>query len=194
MKISCWHVVACAVLLIGVVPSQVLGQTPFGSFGGGPFDIVNLGNLNVRFAVPIVEKAGRGGPFIYNIAYDNNVWSPGSVSGVPTWKPVANYGWNFAAPNYAFGSLSFQIVTSWTQPCDPLHNNFNPVYVEVYGFFSYRDIKGAVHPFSFQTSNYTLGNACPAVNAPPNSLSGIATDGSGYTLHATGSSGTIADR
>jgi len=61
--------------------AQVVGQvatgTPaFGSFGGGPFDTVNLGNLNVHFTVPMINKAGRGTTFNYNMAYDSSVWAP----------------------------------------------------------------------------------------------------------------------
>ena len=37
--------------------SQVTtGTPPFGGFGGGPFDVVDLANLNVHFSVPIVNK------------------------------------------------------------------------------------------------------------------------------------------
>jgi hypothetical protein len=44
-----------------VVSNPLLGQpatglVPFGSFSGGPFDIVNNGNLNVHFEIPIVNK------------------------------------------------------------------------------------------------------------------------------------------
>jgi hypothetical protein len=68
--------------------SQVAtGTPPFGSFGGGPFDTVNLGNLDVHFAVPIVHKAGRGMPFTYDPTYDSSVWYPSGG----TWTPVANW-------------------------------------------------------------------------------------------------------
>jgi len=37
--------------------SQVAtGTPPFGSFGGGPFDVVNLGNLNVHFSIPVFSS------------------------------------------------------------------------------------------------------------------------------------------
>src|SRR5436853_6453042 len=38
------------------------GLQPFGSFSGGPFDIVNNQDLNVHFAIPVLNKAGRGLP------------------------------------------------------------------------------------------------------------------------------------
>ena len=56
---------------------QVATGTPsFGSFGGGPFDVVNLGNLNVHIAIPILHKAGRGIPFTYDLRYESSVWTP----------------------------------------------------------------------------------------------------------------------
>jgi hypothetical protein len=47
-----WGICA-AMLATGIVPAQVaIGTPPFGSFGGGPFDTVNLGNLDVHFVIP----------------------------------------------------------------------------------------------------------------------------------------------
>ena len=67
------------VLLTGVASAQIAtGTPPFGSFGGGPFDTVNLGNLNVHFAIPVLHKAGRGVPFTYDLSYDSSIWTQGS--------------------------------------------------------------------------------------------------------------------
>lgn len=41
------------------------GTPPFGSFGGGSFDTVNLANLNAHFAIPMLSKPGAGLPFHY---------------------------------------------------------------------------------------------------------------------------------
>ena len=64
-------------LLLSLVPyslSQVAtGIIPFNSYGGGPFDTVNLGNLNVHFSVPVLHKAGRGIPFVYDLNYDSSI-------------------------------------------------------------------------------------------------------------------------
>src|SRR5439155_142921 len=71
-----------ATILAGYAVAQVAtGTPPFGSFGGGPFDTVNLGNLNVHFGIPVVNKAGRGMPFSYVLSYDSSVWFPLGVSG-----------------------------------------------------------------------------------------------------------------
>ena len=44
-----------------------VGLPPFGTFSGGPFDFVNNANLNVHFEIPVVNKAGRGLPFVYTL-------------------------------------------------------------------------------------------------------------------------------
>src|SRR5207253_5399298 len=51
------------------------GLQPFGSFSGGPFDIVNNQDLNVHFAIPVLNKAGRGLPFNYSDGYDSTIRS-----------------------------------------------------------------------------------------------------------------------
>lgn len=85
---------ATVLFFAGTAPGQVAtGLPPFGSFSGGPFDIVNNANLNVHFEIPVVNKAGRGMPFFYILSYDSAVWYPVSVNGTQTWIPVANWGW-----------------------------------------------------------------------------------------------------
>jgi len=56
-----WWPILLALLISGVAVGQVAtGTPPFSSLGGGPFDVVNLGNLNVHFSIPVLHKAGRG--------------------------------------------------------------------------------------------------------------------------------------
>src|SRR5713226_7584558 len=91
---------AASLLLVSLIGSGLCsgqvqsGTPPFASFGGGPFDIVNLGNLNVHFSVPILHKSGRGVPFAYDLGYDTSVWSPVSSSGSLSWQPVFNWVWD----------------------------------------------------------------------------------------------------
>src|SRR5712692_5571330 len=73
-----------AIAMISIFASVALaaptkGTPPFQSFGGGP-DVINLGNLNVHYSFPVFNRAGRGIPFSYALAYDSSVWTPaGSV-------------------------------------------------------------------------------------------------------------------
>src|SRR2546423_7557354 len=74
--------------------AEVTTGTPqFGSFGGGPFDTINLANLNVQFKVPIITKAGRGLPFYYILDYESSVWNLVNSGGTNTWTPATNWGW-----------------------------------------------------------------------------------------------------
>src|ERR1700674_4384933 len=94
MKLHPWLAAVLIVMGTAIASGQVATGTPaFGSFGGGPFDIVNLGNLNVHFSVPIFNKPGRGPSFSYNLAYDSSLWTPVSVSGNKVWQPAPNWGW-----------------------------------------------------------------------------------------------------
>ena len=81
-------------LAVGDCAAQVTtGVIPFGSYGGGPFDAVNLGSLNTHFEIPVVSKAGRGIPFTYSMKYDSSIWSPVASNGSQVWTPVTNFGW-----------------------------------------------------------------------------------------------------
>ena len=58
--------VACFVAVVPNATAQVkAGIQPFNSYGGGPFDKVNLANLNVHFDIPVTSKGGRGAAFTY---------------------------------------------------------------------------------------------------------------------------------
>src|SRR5437879_10054315 len=89
-------VLASAEVVLGQVQT---GTPPFGSFGGGP-EVINLGNLNAHWTIPVIHKPGRGINFTYDLSYDTSVWYP--VGG--TWQPVQNWGWRGqteAATGYA---------------------------------------------------------------------------------------------
>src|SRR2546429_4667472 len=101
----------CLLILAGTASAQVATGTPkFNSFGGGPFDTVNLGNLNVHFSIPILHKAGRI-PFRYDLSYESSVWRPVTVSGVQYWMPAPNWGWKQS------GQLGNITYTYTTQDC-----------------------------------------------------------------------------
>jgi hypothetical protein len=168
--------------LITFSEGQVASGTPkFGSFGGGEFDTVNLGNLNVHFSVPVVSKAGRGMPFRYDLAYDNSVWYPTTVSGHLVWQPVFNWGW-IAQSGIKTGYLSYAKQTyncDWPQP--PF-----PQYI-IYRSFVYHDAWGMSHGFGglsgrleYDPKNCDQGTI--------STLTATTGDGSGYTLNATLSS------
>ena len=166
---------------LGLGQQVVPGTPPFGSFGGGPFDTVNLGNLNAHFAVPILSKAGRGIPFTYNLAYDTSVWYPVFVSGSETWQMVPNAGWTVET-QATTGYVSYT-STSGSAPCDP-PSIPNLWYYTIYSNWTYHDSFGLTHSFP-GLSDSTGSGGCPNLSwLPPTTASKSASDGSGYTLSA----------
>ena len=71
--------------------------------------MINVGSLNVHFSIPVLNKAGRGLPFYYNLSYDSSVWYPSSVSGSDIWTPVQNFGWR-GDTEIATGYLSHNVT------------------------------------------------------------------------------------
>ncbi len=165
------------VLLAGFCLGQVAtGTPPFSSLGGGPFDVVNLGNLNVHFAIPIRHKAGRGLPFNYDLGYDTSVWSPVSVSGSLTWQPTFNWGWESSYVANT-GHVTFNRHLGTCGGGGGMSTTTGYVY---------HDAHGTDHPFT----GFTLYQTGTCGNQNISSFTSTATDGSGLTLTGTGSTYT----
>src|SRR5581483_2623825 len=174
MRLSALCVV-CLVLSASFALAQVsTGTPPYGSFGGGPFDTVNLGNLNVNIVIPVFHKAGRGTPFTYDLSYDNSIWTPVTSNGVTTWQSATNWGWR-GLTEAATGYLTYQ--TSYTTD----GNGCRTTYYS----YAYHDPLGAPHPFvgSFQWVTYYLKSGCLGTRF--NALNTTSADGSGYHLSVT---------
>jgi hypothetical protein len=163
-------VLLLAVLLcsapIGYV-QVVTGAPPFGSFGGGP-DTINLGNLNINFAIPVLNKPGRGINFAYNLSYDSSVWYPVLSAGTTTWQPTTNWGWRGqteASTGYVQFASTGVTCFSGRIPIGVSFTLANWVYHDSWGV-----------PHSF------VGTAHRACNGTGTDFTATATDGSGYTL------------
>jgi RHS repeat-associated protein len=161
-----------------VTSAQVAtGTPPFGSFGGGP-DIINLGNLNAHITIPVINKAGHGMPFVYNLSLDTVMWEPYDIGGVLTWANPSNSGLSGSAQALA-GSISFSTTETECPPSGDKGMYYN---------FAYTDPNGVVHPFPGST-NYETGD-CGTL-AP--SLKAYATDGSGFYLNWSESAQIVTD-
>jgi RHS repeat-associated protein len=155
----------------GVLPAT--GMPPFGSFGGGPFDTVNLGNLNVHFSVPVLHKAGRGLPFDYDLSYDSSVWYPVGVNGSQTWQPVSNWGWI----SLWTGTAGYITNTSYGEYC--YGGNGYPIgHTQTISGWTYNDPWGVNHSFGGEL----VSSTCPGVTNI-SSFTSLAPDGSGYTMN-----------
>jgi hypothetical protein len=205
MKRTRFYAVYLASLLAAAVScaAQVsTGTPPFSSIGGGPFDSVNLGNLNVHFTVPIIHKAGRGIPFSYDLSYDNSVYQIVIVNGNQTWMPVSSasgpatyWGWLGLGP--VFSPYVVYTVTSRQGLCGILNNQGYTDWH--FSNFVYHDALGTSHGFNV-TGEYFDAPNCngygpPNGPQPPGVQSVAAGDGSGSTIKvsmgAGAASGTI---
>lgn len=157
------------------------GTPPFGSFGGGP-DVINLGNLNVHFTIPVLHKPGRGLNFTYDLSYDSSVYYPVTSGGTTSWQPVQNWGWR-AATEAATGYISDSGTITGT--CNPSGHADIPGRITVSNWV-YHDPFGISHGFS-GSAIINTGN-CAAYGGPNSTgFTSTATDGSGYKLVVTGS-------
>lgn len=157
------------------------GYPPFGSFSVGQFDTVNNANLNVHFAVPVVNKAGRGLPFYYRMSYDSSVWTPTPANGQEVWMPTTNWGWT-GITDASTGYISY---TSETFTC--LQGTVHEPWFKLIDW-QYHDPSGTSHPFTVVYYSERCGT-------PAQGGTGIATDGSGYRLTvAAGPSATVISR
>ena len=173
MKHYSKYFIAIAVLWGAIAGAQVVtGTPPFGSFGGGPFDTVNLGNLNVHFSIPVLRKAGRGMPFTYDISYDSSIWTQGVSNGVTQWQSVTNLGWR-GDTEITTGYLSYSQLSTRC-PGTVIHDG---LFYFTYLNFVYHDPFGTSHPFA-GTAIY--GTDCPTDNS--HDLNKTTSDGSGFTL------------
>lgn len=175
----------------GVAAQVATGTPPFSSIGGGPFDAVNLGNVNVHFAAPIIHKAGRGMSFDYDLSYDSSIWSPVGVSGSQTWQPVAdNWGWQgqteaatgyIPAPSKTQGSCSYFDGTFRTTE-----------YYYKYVYSGYRDKFGVFHG----APGLIVYDPAPDCGPQTTDITKTAFDGSGLTITvgALLPSGTVTSR
>src|SRR5215467_13162784 len=174
----------CLMLSVTAFGQQVAPGTPaFGSLGGGPFDTLNLGNLNDHLDFSFMNKTGRGLPFRYGATYDSAIWYPTGVIGSQTWVPVSNWGWKGQT-----GGLTGYITYSVTQ-----HQCLiDPGPPRVYDYeekdtsWRYIDTYGVTHFFAGTVTDGNCGDQT--------SLVVTTGDGSGYTLSAYVGGATITDR
>jgi len=172
-------VVAASSLSSGQVTT---GKPIYASFGGGPFDTIDLANNNVHFEIPVLTKPGRGVNFSYSLGYDSSVWLPVGSSGSQSWQPIQNWGW-IALTNAATGYLTYS--TSLVQiPC-----GYPPqlYYGELSTNYYYVDAFGALHGFPGAAF---LASPCGGSGY----IGAHSTDGSGYSFITGCSTSLVCDK
>jgi hypothetical protein len=127
--------------------SQVAtGSYPYGTFDNKGFDTINVGNLNVHFSIPIINKPGRGLPFWYNLGYDSSIWYRTAVSGSNVWTPVQSFGWK-ADTNVVTGYVSYNETFGNKTVLDPTTQRYVMCSWQTFSNFVYHDPFGVQHSF-----------------------------------------------
>ena len=163
-----------------------IGTPQFNDLGGGPFDTVNLGNLNVHFVVPILQKAGRGVSFKYNLTYDGAIWQPATSGSTTSWMNISNTAWGWTSSIPRGGHATALSISSSTEivPCGP-NGLQKPETTTTFSNWVYFDGFGTPHPFAPSSQSMS---GCTS------SSSGFAlataSDGSGYRMSAKGANVT----
>jgi hypothetical protein len=140
---------------------------------------VNLGNLNVHFAIPVLHKAGRGIPFTYDLSYDSSVWTPVTSGSTQQWQPDSNWGWRGTSE----AAVGYVYQTATSTLCTYFLNGRNQSYhYTVWLTLGYGDKFGIFHPTYIQTDNDSQQNC----GVDDLSGSAFTTDGSGYTVSVLG--------
>lgn len=158
---------------------QVSTGTPrFSSMGGGPFDAVNLGNLNAHFSIPVLHKAGRGIPFSYDLSYDSSIWAPVTTNGTTTWTPVTSWGWS-GSTQPAAGWVSYDEIDTF-----PIQN----CQLSTYQNYVYHDGFGSAHRFPGKaTWQFGIGgHSCTSIFR---GFTAYTSDGSAYYLNINNNTG-----
>ena len=178
----------CACAAMGQVAT---GIYPYGTFDTPGIDTINVGNLNVHFSFPVLNKAGRGTPFYYNLSYDSSVWEPVYVNGSTIWTPALVSG----SPDPVGWQVETNALTgivSYTTTTAPIVFTGGSGTQTTYSNFVYHDQLAVGHSFS----GTTIYSYCSGTNQPPacsqesSSFTQVASDGSGYTLKVTNNTNT----
>ena len=159
------------------------GAPPFGTFGGGP-EVINLGNLNVQYTIPIRHKTGRGNNFAWDLTYNSSVWTPVGNVGNQAWALAS--GWAGLNP---FG-LSY-ITYSMTYTSGQCGYQGQSSYQEwSYGNFYYYDQYGVSTSFGGGGAYFSSpgGGTCPPNGMDPPTVEPVSANG--YTLYASFGEGT----
>ena len=161
---------------------NALGTPPFSSIGGGPFDQINLGNLNTHFEIPIVNKAGRGLPFKFSLTYDSLAWAPVTSGSTTSWQMLSNGGWH---PTGTYTVATFDVTGPTSRTCNSLGTQYNYTEFRVKDFI---DPMGVKHYVGVLLSNDTDVPCNPdkafkqlLINDGSGMTVSVTTDGAGVT-------------
>jgi RHS repeat-associated protein len=149
------------------------GTPPFNTFGGGP-DVINEGNLNIHYTVPVFSRAGIGMPFSFSLPVDNGVW----------YKYQDPYGnWHWGASFSTAQPAGVAAIGAWyyTSEGYTCYVTQGPYPTTKYTATSYTDANNTSHGLGAYLYYPSCSN--PSMSDHPTA---IASDGSGISITMTG--------
>lgn len=158
-----WFILFVALMpAVGSGQQSTTGVPPLGTFVRGDVDAINVANLNNHVTIPIIHKKGLGLPFDYSVNWDSSIWSLNTIGNKSYWELASNAGWNVV--NNGIGFVTWAIYPG-SAGCE-------------YYDFAYVDAVGTWH-------NFTVSVHINSCNSGPTQATGLANDGSGFTINVT---------
>ncbi|HWR14122.1 MAG TPA: RHS repeat-associated core domain-containing protein [Terriglobales bacterium] len=140
---TCAIISIIAFLAVSAFGQTVTGPAPSTSQQSNVFDSVNLGSLNVYFDIPVINKAGRGIPFVYSVTYNSSMWKKVAVGTSVSWQPTTKWmGWSAIKPL----PEGYILSKSAQKKCTPDGGGW--YYYNEYTLSAYVDRSGVSHPFN----------------------------------------------
>jgi len=150
---------------------------------------INIANGNLHLEFSLAAHKQRGALKLNErLVYDSRIWT---TAGYPTtWSPtnVANAaysqaGWRFI-DGADTGSVAYYNPTYTDEPCPPQDNS---TYQLISSQYFWTDTSGTNHPFDVMWQYDTSQDICSfPLDPQPETVSGYATDGSGYYIVLSG--------
>ncbi|MGH9506074.1 MAG: hypothetical protein ACRD13_04050, partial [Terriglobales bacterium] len=180
---------ACLAILSLLLPLTARAQTapptgvpPLSTVQQFPEGTLDLGDLDLHIAIPIVAKAGRGTALTYTLGFDSDVWAPSA-----TWTPSPTWGWTGETD----AATGYILYSSESNECAyGQYPDLQYYHWSTYSSFEYVDTSGQVHGYN----GYLMDPPSPPSGVPcgptgPSSDSG--TDGQ-FTLSVSETSGGLS--
>ncbi len=167
--------------------APAVGMPPFSSIQDHGFDQVNLGNLNVSFALPVMHVDGRGLPLDFSVRYNSLIWQITGTAPSQSWVPAgvpdatgaATFGWT---RDFPIGTTTYSSTQS-SRRCLDGGGGYWMAPRYTYTNFKYVDTLGTSHPFSSVTWIY---DSCTDTSS--GTWTGYADDNSGFYIDLTSNS------
>jgi len=139
----------------GPASAQVqLGTPKYESFGGGPVDIVNLGNLNVHFTIPTLVQNEVLGKVV-------NSWTIGGQTVAQSGQPYSVYDFSGSVASLYLGTSDYI-----GNPIVPLKPGVTPKQAQLQGTLGVNAGKPVLNPDDFAPQFVASGtNGVPPCDA-----------------------------